>query len=644
METEKAYIYQPTGTKRRRLTTNPLNASTRPARSAIHTRLWTSQHARLSTVLSRANDAFVERVNAFLKDGPAVLTAGVRSLKAGYVLAGPEGAGHAELFARLGGDVEGMVRVVCLVPAEGASLRGLVRAFVRKVMGGEGVDLASVLEWVWEEKVGVLAVGVVDSEAFGSGVLVEFLDLLCSWSDRIPLVVLFGVATSIEIFQDRLPRTTLRALSSTQFDVVQSKVLLEQLFESTVAESEFWVGPTLAGVLLERQQKHIQSPDDFVNAVQYAYMCHFFSNPLSIFLGTEEEIKKVKSNSLFEALRCTESFQQKISELADDPLTLNEAKQLLKSDDDLVDHVVDEIARSRASLVQLTTSIKLLRAARKQFTNIADISFSTLYLQGFGGDLKDSALLREFFLNLKKAPSNMLSRIMSIITPFVPAADLDQLAEIQMQLAELIQRVGAKDPLKSQYDVKNDTLRTTVVAQKVELSRNKARISEDDAAYSKILDTFHDWLTDLFNDTLVCMEDIPYREILIYDGRGPDKAVFTPRHRYVIERALSSPHDYLNCECCKSTARDEKGDVGLSKTQPSTALLYQLYLESGASINVADLWTAFNAIMSEDEEEEAEKRNMYLFQTALAELKYLGLVRSTKKKADHILKVSWKGL
>lgn len=33
-----------------------------------------------------------------------------------------------------------------------------------------------------------------------------------------------------------------------------------------------------------------------------------------------------------------------------------------------------------------------------------------------------------------------------------------------------------------------------------------------------------------------------------------------------------------------------------------------------------------------------------LFQRALAELKYLGLVKPSRKKTDHIAKVMWKGL
>ena len=33
-----------------------------------------------------------------------------------------------------------------------------------------------------------------------------------------------------------------------------------------------------------------------------------------------------------------------------------------------------------------------------------------------------------------------------------------------------------------------------------------------------------------------------------------------------------------------------------------------------------------------------------LFSRALAELKYMGMVKNSRKKADHLAKLSWKGL
>lgn len=41
---------------------------------------------------------------------------------------------------------------------------------------------------------------------------------------------------------------------------------------------------------------------------------------------------------------------------------------------------------------------------------------------------------------------------------------------------------------------------------------------------------------------------------------------------------------------------------------------------------------------------EADANYRALFSQALAELKYLGMIKSSRKKADHLTKLAWKGL
>ena len=78
-----------------------------------------------------------------------------------------------------------------------------------------------------------------------------------------------------------------------------------------------------------------------------------------------------------------------------------------------------------------------------------------------------------------------------------------------------------------------------------------------------------------------------------------------------------------------------------------------MYLESGSVVNTADLWKAFWTVVSgaadeteeeEEEEEEETKRVLALFETGLAELKFLGMVKGSRKKADHLQKSAWRGL
>ena len=136
----------------------------------------------------------------------------------------------------------------------------------------------------------------------------------------------------------------------------------------------------------------------------------------------------------------------------------------------------------------------------------------------------------------------------------------------------------------------------------------------------------------------------------------------------MIERALAAPHDYLGCDCCDNRSRagdGGRGEISLSGTQPATAILYQLYLESGTLINIADLWAAFGAVIrgsadggreggggggeggeagEEGEAGDIERETLALFYRALAELRYLGLLKDSRRKTDHLTKLAWRGL
>jgi len=59
-------------------------------------------------------------------------------------------------------------------------------------------------------------------------------------------------------------------------------------------------------------------------------------------------------------------------------------------------------------------------------------------------------------------------------------------------------------------------------------------------------------------------------------------------------------------------------------------------------INVQDMWNAFQAVMGVEEQEENEL--LMPFYRALAKLKYLGMIKNSRKKADDLRKLMWKGL
>jgi origin recognition complex subunit 3 len=88
--------------------------------------------------------------------------------------------------------------------------------------------------------------------------------------NRIPFVLLFGIATSIDLFRERLPRAATKCLFGAQFDVEQTSSVFESVFLKVIAGSEapLRLGPALVSSLIERQHNHVQSIQAFISALK----------------------------------------------------------------------------------------------------------------------------------------------------------------------------------------------------------------------------------------------------------------------------------------------------------------------------------------------------------------------------------------
>ncbi|KAL8824564.1 MAG: hypothetical protein Q9191_004967 [Dirinaria sp. TL-2023a] len=368
--------------------------------------------------------------------------------------------------------------------------------------------------------------------------------------------------------------------------------------------------------------------------MKYLYMTYYFSDPLSLFTEDVRELKLQAQH--FEAVRSLPSFKDHAAKLLDEG-HYDTVEQLLENDEVLGDTVASYVRKSRSAIAGICNAVKTLWVLQSFLSNKTTATFSELYIKAISGKLSDSTTLRETLLSTKKMPSNVMLLMIQALSNIHPT-----FSDLLRNLRELVgSQVDKAAPLRSEYDVRHNTLRTTVVAQKVELSKQASALSKQDKEYSEIVNRVDGALREYFNNSLVNPKDLFLHEILIYDAKTPHRDAFTPKPRFAVERALSSPHDYLACDCCESV------ENGLSSSQPATAVLYQLYLESGSLINTADLWSAFQTIMTTDDaedEDEKQARVLALFSSALAELMYLGMIKSSRKKADHLTKLLWKGL
>lgn len=318
-------------------------------------------------------------------------------------------------------------------------------------------------------------------------------------------------------------------------------------------------------------------------------------------------------------------------------------RKLLDDDEELEEIVIRAAEETPGTLTGIVSAVDLIyHCVHKiaQQTGKSLPKWSELYILAMSNQLSKSSLCEETFASLRRANSSLLKDILKSISKGAYGCQF-RVSQLGEELTKITSNLSDETNLRSSHDSQHLNLRTTVIAQKVELSRHAAKVTAQEAAYTKVIDKFIAELEGFIESRLIDPHELFLHEAFIYDVKSLHREVFTPHPRFATERALSSSHDYLGCGCCDSAAG------GLSASQPATAIVYQLYLETGSTINIADLWSAFWTIMGPEESEDMEverEKALALFSRALAELEYLGMIKNSRKRPDHLAKLLWKGL
>lgn len=401
-------------------------------------------------------------------------------------------------------------------------------------------------------------------------------------------------------------------------------------------------------------------------------MCHFYANPLSILLGLPEsfdETSKILQAEHFEAVRMLKSFQDHVSALVESN-DIETARQLLTSDHHLLVAIKRALCQQgyhndgneqhdtadqqggssyysrnvvTANLHRLDCLAKIFQVSQKQ-----DLQYTELYFLMHIDAFEKSNIIEDALDALKYMNcAELVSIISATIAVFERGVqqrnrDLKLLEALKTLCSQLVKNYDQS--LQSTYMLEKlqpKALRTTVVAKKVQLSVQAISLPQEERSQAERYTERVDKAISIFRQYLIFTNpnDVPFNELFIFNSRSPHRQVLTPRPRQILEQALSMPHTYLDCGCCDGS------QDSLASSNPPTAILYKLYLETGGLINGFDLWSAFYTIVGgEDGEDCTERMALMLFYRALAELKLMGMLKQSRRKVDHFAKTSWKGL
>ncbi|KAI9304149.1 origin recognition complex subunit 3 N-terminus-domain-containing protein [Cunninghamella echinulata] len=524
-----------------------------------------------------------------------------------------------------------------------------------------------------------------DFESFEPHVLQDFMSVMSEYRAILPIVFIIGIATSTEILHQSLDKSTLSLLRIEKFWLQQSDVWFNRVLDSLFIDSNFTLkfGARPFKFLLDHFYLYDFSISKVKSSIKYALMHHFYGNPLSVFtqlygLASEEIttiLKQWYQNGIITEhhathIRMLRSFRDYIESISETNPTL--ALKLLDDDEYLLikqlpswilglDDYQKEFKRGMGLL-------QLLQSQFPAFTNLKKKTKRLIYLElleNVNWQQQSDTLHWLIHLVRKLSPADLDPFLEKLKLKLLEGDNSEsnvmlanEIEEKQLKLqsivqanAEEISKMKRKEKklegliIEQDYtDTAGNNSRQTKTAEKVQ-ENAIAQLKERGSLISKLAIEVADWFKDRFEYDLRSYTKLPMHELIYYTHVKLHEKSFAPQPRGTIQSALTLPQYYLNCECCHQNKNEE---YSLLSTENDSCILYKLYLECGRMINLYDWFVAFSCII----EREARPKDHPLIENevqarfirSVAELQFLGFIKPTGRKTDHVIRLTWSNI
>uniref|UniRef100_A0A8C8I4W0 Origin recognition complex subunit 3 n=1 Tax=Oncorhynchus tshawytscha TaxID=74940 RepID=A0A8C8I4W0_ONCTS len=470
-----------------------------------------------------------------------------------------------------------------------------------------------------------------DLEAFNPKVLQDFI-LICSrYVEQLPLMFVFGIATSPSTIQHMLPHSVSSLLGIELFQSLSCTQHLASVIDKVILTSQFPFKPNgkVLQVLVSIFLYHDFSVRNFIKGLQLALLEHFHSQPLSV-LCCKKEAALVHATELshrdVERLQQLPSFMRYVEEQGP-----QEQVELLTS----VDHVKEVCQKLLKDLCKYH---------KNYYTTLRCLHILTASLPKYplGKQIRElhiSCLEKNVWENDEYACAMQLLRMMAkdeLTSALQKCAEILKSGKTKKMRAALLQL----DNLLSKFDQpagedltspgeglqkKTDLFQL----QKTLLEMKKSRRTKKMSQFEILRDQALEFIDSLVRSHLAPPESQPLYEVCYYSSSAVLRRHLNATPRTSIQTALSNPYHYLKNE----DLRAEDGTV--SNAAPDICIVYKLHLECGRLINLYDWLELFHSCSSTP--------TSARFIQAVSELEFLGFIKSTKQKTDHVSRLTWGG-
>ncbi|XP_031757319.1 origin recognition complex subunit 3 isoform X1 [Xenopus tropicalis] len=488
-----------------------------------------------------------------------------------------------------------------------------------------------------------------DLESFTASVLQEFIVISSGYVQELPLVLVFGIATSPMIIHRLLSHSVSSRLCIELFQSMSCTEHLATVVDQLLLTNHFpfKLSGRALQVLITIFLYHDFSVQNFIKGLQLSVVEHFYTQPLSVLCcSLPESRKRIKnlSHAQCENIRHLSSFMSYVESQTPE----NQVK-LLTNDSFLKEMTQEFLERLTSYHENFTPILRCLH----HFTcilpkyplgkQVRELYCACLEKKVWETEDYNSALLLLRML-AKDEIVTTLQKCVAVLTPYSEKElghTLEKLEEFLIHFQSLEENTlnGEDEDTSPQKALQKKT--DLYQLQKKLLEMKETRRAKKLTKFEMLRQDVVDFIDCIVREYLVPPEMLPLHEVVYFSAASTLRRHLNAAPRVALHTALNNPASYLK------TLENEAGSV--SNVAPDICIAYKLHLECGRLINLYDWLEAFSTVVhagegsDSDSAQQVDEVTHARFIRAVSELELLGFVKPTKQKTDHVARLTWGG-
>lgn len=496
-----------------------------------------------------------------------------------------------------------------------------------------------------------------DFEAFNPRVLQDFI-LICSrYIEHLPLMFIFGIATSPSTIQHMLPHSVSSLLCIELFQSLSCTQHLATVIDKLILTPQFpfKLNGKVMQVLISIFLYHDFSVRNFIKGVQLALLEHFHSQPLSVLCCKKKEallnvmqlshpdLERIRQLPSFKSYVEKQEPQEQVNLLTDDTHLKGVCQKLVK-----------DLRKYHKNYYPILRCLHTLASSLPRYPlgkQIRELHLICLEKNLWENEDYQSAM-KLLKMLAKDELIALLQRCAEIMRPVKSKKMKNALVQLEDLLAkfEQLDTVSAETPPCVEdcitSPVRNLQKKTDLFQlQKTLLEMNESRRSKKLSPFEALRNEALEFIDSLVKSHLSPPESQTLYEVCYYSSSATVRRHLNATPRTSIQAALSSPYYYLQNDSLKTE------DGAVSNAAPDICIVYKLHLECGRLINLYDWLEAYATVVSAAEGNDPESDTFgkveedkhARFIQAVSELEFLGFIKATKQKTDHVARLTWGG-